>query len=169
MASELPFEPIQPVRAHEYVAEQIRRYIGLRLIQPGEVLPSERQLAARFAVGRPTIQHALRLLEAGRLVEARRGRGGGTFVCQPTEDVDAMEELVGRVSRERLAISEMLGWRSEVEPRVAGVAAVTSREDDLTPMRIAIAGMAHASRSPITCATTRSSISQSPGQHATGS
>jgi GntR family transcriptional regulator, transcriptional repressor for pyruvate dehydrogenase complex len=148
MASELPFEPIQPVRAHEYVAEQIRRYIGLRLIQPGDVLPSERQLAALFAVGRPTIQHALRLLEAGRLVEARRGRGGGTFVCQPTEDLDAMEELVGRVSRDRSTIAEMLGWRYEVEPLVAGVAALTSLQEDLTPMRRAIAGMARASSEP---------------------
>ena len=72
---------VQQLRAHEYVAEQIRRHIGLRLIQPGEALPSERELASLFGVGRPTIQHALRLLEAGRLVEARRGRltGGGVF------------------------------------------------------------------------------------------
>ena len=148
LASELPFEPIQPVRAHEYVAEQIRRYIGLRLIQPGEVLPSERQLAVLFAVGRPTIQHALRLLEAARLVEARRGRRGGTFICQPTEDVDAMDELVARVSRDRLAIADMLGWRYEIEPLVAGVAALSSRDEDLTQMRIAIAGMAQASSEP---------------------
>ena len=57
------FDPIQQLRAHEYVAEQIRRHIALRLVGPGEALPSERELAAMFGVGRPTIQHAMRLLE----------------------------------------------------------------------------------------------------------
>ena len=148
MASDLRFEPIQQVRAHEYVAEQIRRYIALRLIQPGEALPSERQLAALFAVGRATIQHALRLLEAARLVEARRGRGGGTVVSQPAKDVDAMEELIARVSRDRLAIADMLDWRYEVEPVVAGVAAATADPEDLAAMRAAMDGMANASSEP---------------------
>src|SRR5256885_13158905 len=71
------FERIQQLRAHEYVAEQIRRHISLRLIKPGESLPAERELAVMFGVGRPTIQNALRMLEAGGLVEARRGRSGG--------------------------------------------------------------------------------------------
>jgi len=35
------FDPIQQLRAHEYVAEQIRRHIALRLVAPGESLPSE--------------------------------------------------------------------------------------------------------------------------------
>jgi DNA-binding FadR family transcriptional regulator len=44
------FEPIQQARAHEYVAEQIRRYIARRLVNPGDVLPPERQLAALFGI-----------------------------------------------------------------------------------------------------------------------
>src|SRR6202158_1517283 len=79
-ASSLRFERIHQLRAHEYVAEQIRRHISLRLIKPGEALPAERELATMFGVGRPTIQHALRLLEAAGLVEARRGRTGGAFI-----------------------------------------------------------------------------------------
>src|SRR5256885_10996226 len=47
------FERIQQLRAHEYVAEQIRRHISLRLIKPGESLPAERELASMFGVGRP--------------------------------------------------------------------------------------------------------------------
>jgi GntR family transcriptional repressor for pyruvate dehydrogenase complex len=148
MAVDVQFEPIQQLRAHEYVAEQIRRHIGLRLIQPGEALPSERELASLFGVGRPTIQHALRLLEAGRLVEARRGRRGGTFVCQPTENGDAMDELIGRVRRNREAIRELLEWRRETEPAVAGVAAGSRRQIDLDAMRAALKGMAEAGSEP---------------------
>src|SRR5204862_6805920 len=91
------FAPIQRLRAHEYVAEQIRRHIALRLICPGESLPSERELAAIFGVGRETIQHALRLLAQDGLLVARRGRRGGTFVSAPPEDTAAMEELMTRL------------------------------------------------------------------------
>jgi DNA-binding FadR family transcriptional regulator len=95
------FSPIQPLRAHEYVAEQVHRHIALRLIAPGESLPPERELAAIFGVGRPTVQHALRVLEAEHLVETRRGRRGGTFVTAPDEDAGAMDDLMARVLRQR--------------------------------------------------------------------
>lgn len=135
------FEPIQQLRAHEYVAEQIRRHIALRLIKPGESLPSERELATLFGVGRPTIQHALRLLEADHLVEARRGRGGGTFVSEPAEDAVAMEELMARVWRQRKELEELMAYRRVLEPAVAKEAAITRRRSDLTAMRKAIRTM----------------------------
>lgn len=46
------------------------------------------------------------------------------MVCQPSEDVEAMEELITRVLRNRAAIVEMLDFRRIVEPAIAGVAAV---------------------------------------------
>src|SRR2546423_10513025 len=114
--SRVRFTPIQQLRAHEYVVEQIRRHIALRLIAPGESLPSERELTAMFGVGRPTIQHALRLLEADRLVEARRGRRGGTFVSQPLEDEIVMDELTARLLRRRDELDELLVYRRTLEP-----------------------------------------------------
>jgi GntR family transcriptional regulator, transcriptional repressor for pyruvate dehydrogenase complex len=138
------FAPIQQLRAHEYVAEQIRRHIALRLIAPGEALQSERELAATFGVGRPTIQHALRLLEADRLVQARRGRNGGTFVSEPSEDGGAMDELMTRVLRQRREIEEVLAYRRAIEPRVAREAARMRRRSDLAAMARAIHGMSGA-------------------------
>ena len=79
----VPFERIDPPRAHEIVAEQIRRHVGLRLIGRGDALPPERELARTFGVGRATVQQALRELEADGLVVSRRGRHGGTFVMGP--------------------------------------------------------------------------------------
>ena len=132
----LRFAPVHQLRAHEYVADQVRRHIALRLIAPGESLPPERELAATFGVGRPTIQHALRLLEADRLIEARRGRHGGTFVSEPEEDTDAMDELLARVSRAREELEEVLAYRRVIEPRVAGEAAQsTGQEPDGQPQR----------------------------------
>src|SRR4051794_40067021 len=144
-APRVEFAPIQPLRAHEYVAEQIRRHISLRLIRPGESLPSERELATMFGVGRPTIQHALRLLEADNLVEARRGRHGGTFVSEPTGDEDAMDELIARLRRQRKELEELIVYRRTVEPPIARLAAEVRRQADLGAMRAALDNMARAS------------------------
>jgi DNA-binding GntR family transcriptional regulator len=76
----LRFARVEQPRAHEFVAEQLRREIALGIIQPGSRLPSERDLAQLFGVSRITVQQAVNLLESEGLVWARRGRGGGTFV-----------------------------------------------------------------------------------------
>lgn len=124
------FERIQQLRAHEYVAEQIRRHIALRLVAPGDPLPSERDLTVIFGVGRPTVQHALRLLEAERLVKARRGRTGGTFVLEPRENTAAMQGLVDRLRGRRAELEELLEFRLIVEPSVARIAAEKRRNSD---------------------------------------
>jgi GntR family transcriptional regulator, transcriptional repressor for pyruvate dehydrogenase complex len=146
--TEVRFERIQQLRAHEYVAEQIRRHISLRLIKPGEALPAERELAVMFGVGRPTIQHALRLLEASGLVEARRGRRGGTFVCERPSDSPAADELIVHVLRQRKEMEDVLQYRRLVEPPVARVAAAERRSADISAMRKAIQGMAAATTEP---------------------
>jgi GntR family transcriptional regulator, transcriptional repressor for pyruvate dehydrogenase complex len=142
------FDRIQPLRAHEYVAEQIRRHIALRLVRPGEALPAERELAAMFGVGRPTVQHALRLLEQERLVEARRGRLGGTFVLAPDEDVQVMEELIGRLLRRRDELEELLDYRCTVEPAIARIAAHARKRADLDAMRATLERMVAATDDP---------------------
>jgi GntR family transcriptional regulator, transcriptional repressor for pyruvate dehydrogenase complex len=138
------FARINQLRAHQYVAEQIRRHIALRLVPPGQSLPAERELATMFGVGRPTVQLALRLLEADRLVDTRRGRHGGTFVVKPTEDELVMDELIARVRRERDELAELLVYRRAIEPPVAGVAATSRRKLDLVAMRDAVKGMTSA-------------------------
>ncbi len=146
--SAVRFEPIRQQRAHEYVAEQIRRHIALRLIKPGEALPAERELAVMFGVGRPTIQHALRLLEATGMVEARRGRTGGTFISHPDQDSLAADDLIVRVMRQRKQLEDLLLYRRLIEPGVARVAAGTRGADDLAAMRWAIKGMDEAETEP---------------------
>ena len=42
---------------------------------PGTVLPTELQLAKAFGVSRPTIRHALQMLESEGLVDRRKHRG----------------------------------------------------------------------------------------------
>lgn len=132
------FAPVIPQRAHEYVAEQLRRHIQLHLTLPGQALPPERDLVEQFEVGRPTIQMALRLLEAEGLVETRRGRNGGTFVLAPGNGDERRLELMGRLMRRRDEIEDLLVFRRAVEPQIAAVAARRRTKSDLARLRTAV-------------------------------
>ena len=134
------FTPVVQVRAHEYVAEQIRRHIQLRLSGPGDALPAERELAKQFGVGRPTIQMALRLLEAEQLIEARRGRGGGTFILARGEEEERREQIAG-VARDRERLAELLDYRLAVEPEIAAAAALNRDRGDLRRLHDALAAL----------------------------
>jgi GntR family phosphonate transport system transcriptional regulator len=67
-----------PRPVYEQVAEAIAGEISSHL-RPGERLPAEDALAARFAVNRHTLRHAVDHLVARGWLERRRGLG--TFVC----------------------------------------------------------------------------------------
>jgi GntR family transcriptional repressor for pyruvate dehydrogenase complex len=146
--SPIRFSRLQQPKAHEYVAEQIRRHIALRLIAPGESLPSERELASMFGVGRPTIQLALKELAADRLVESRRGRRGGTFVLEPADDTVVQDELISRLLGRREELEELLDYRRSVEPLISKMAARLRKRNDLSAMRTTIRNMVSAREEP---------------------
>jgi len=129
------FTRLDQPRAHEYVAEQLRREITLGLIQAGGKLPSERDLVQLFGVSRITVQRAVNLLEADGLVEARRGRGGGTFVIGSPHDAGSKQRLIERMRQDRDAITEAVTCRREVEPAAASLAAGRRTEEDLARLR----------------------------------
>jgi GntR family transcriptional regulator, transcriptional repressor for pyruvate dehydrogenase complex len=139
------FEPLEQQRAHEYVAEQIRRQIVLRLIPTGQVLPPERDLATIFGVGRATVQQAIRLLVEDGMVESRRGRyRGGNFVVGPDDSGLGMDTLLERLRRRSAEIKEALAYRSAVEPEAARLAALNRSRDQLRALRRANAAAAAA-------------------------
>jgi GntR family transcriptional regulator, transcriptional repressor for pyruvate dehydrogenase complex len=131
------FRPLEQLRAHELVAEQIRRQIALRIVSPGQSLPPERELARLFGVGRATVQQAIELLEGERLLESRRGRSGGTFVVGSTLGDETPVGVLDRVRREREAILEALVFRAELEPAAAAAAAGARGQRDLAAMKAA--------------------------------
>ena len=131
------FEPIEQLRAHEYVAEQLRRQIGLHIIPVGGALPSERELSTMFGVGRATVQAAVRLLEAERLVATRRGRHGGTFVVGHAHDTVAKDYLLVRLRRDRERIVQALIFRRSVDMFATQVAAAERTADELAQIALA--------------------------------
>jgi GntR family transcriptional regulator len=72
--------------------ERIRELVEREGLQPGDMLPSEAELQARFGVSRATVRQALSTLERRGLVERQQGRG--TFVTIPTME-RSLPELTG--------------------------------------------------------------------------
>jgi DNA-binding FadR family transcriptional regulator len=129
------FQPVRVGRSHEYVGEQIRRQIALRLIPPQGALPPERELARMLGVGRATVQQAIRLLEREGLLVRRRGRFGGTFVLGPTGDEESLEDMIPKLRRNAEQIEEALAYRDAVEPAAARLAAMRRTPVECTELR----------------------------------
>lgn len=70
--------PVSQKRISQEIIEQFVRFIIQDDLKVGDRLPSERDLAERFEVSRPSLREALRVLEAIGLVEIQRG--GGTYI-----------------------------------------------------------------------------------------
>src|ERR687898_2781477 len=81
LASDALLRPVRPGNAFEDTVGRLLQTIRLGVLQPGESLPPERELATRLGVSRDTVRDAIKsLAEAGYLV-SRRGRYGGTFLA----------------------------------------------------------------------------------------
>jgi GntR family phosphonate transport system transcriptional regulator len=66
------------------IAETVEADIAAEHYGPGDKLPTEAALAARFGVNRHTVRHALKALQEAGLVHARRG--AGVFVADVPTD-----------------------------------------------------------------------------------
>jgi GntR family transcriptional repressor for pyruvate dehydrogenase complex len=78
--------PVNDRRISALIVDQVRSLIHEGKLTPGDRLPPEREMCERFGVSRVTVREALRVLEAGGLVEIRVGAHGGAFVTTPTSD-----------------------------------------------------------------------------------
>ncbi|MEW2439103.1 GntR family transcriptional regulator [Streptomyces caniferus] len=83
-----------PTRRHA-IADDIRNKISTGRIKAGECLPSEAQLASRYAVSTATLRSALSVLQGEGLVEKIHGKGN--FVRHPLRRITYVGG--GRTSR----------------------------------------------------------------------
>lgn len=71
----IPLLPVKKSRLYESAVDQIRTLILAKNYEPGDRLPSERELAEQLSIGRPSVREALRILGAMGLIEIRVGNG----------------------------------------------------------------------------------------------
>jgi len=120
-ASALGFAPITPQRAFEEIASQIRELVASGKLKPGDRLPAERELSAKFNVSRNTLREALRALELSGMIELRKGATGGAFVLPGSSGVivNGLRDLyhLGAITPQHL--TEARTWISGIVVRVA--------------------------------------------------
>ena len=120
LADEVLFRPVRNGNAFEDTVARLLQTVRLGIVQPGEALPPERDLAARFSVSRDTVREAIRSLsDAGYLV-ARRGRYGGTFVSDTIPETVIGPDDAAPTAAE---IDDVLGLRDILEVGAARAAA----------------------------------------------
>jgi DNA-binding FadR family transcriptional regulator len=109
----------------ETVAEQLLEAVSA--MEPGERVPSERELTRDLGVGRSTVREALNGLARMGLVEIRHGQG--VFVVEPDDGEDGAEAL--RRALMKGVTQEFLEARLVVEVQVARLAAERRTDADL--------------------------------------
>ncbi|MGV9305771.1 FadR/GntR family transcriptional regulator [Nonomuraea sp. NPDC003727] len=101
------------------LTEQVLGLITESGLQPGDRLPTTRELAQRFAVTTPTLREALRRLEATGAIEMRHG--SGLYVGADIERV-----VLPNPNRRAMPggqLLDLLDARILIEPPLAGLAA----------------------------------------------
>ncbi|MBI3709070.1 MAG: FCD domain-containing protein [Proteobacteria bacterium] len=127
------------LRLSDAISEQIERLIVDGALAPGAPLPSERDLAARLAVSRPSLREALLKMEARGLIHVRRGGG---FVITDVSGPLVAEPLAHLLGRHSKAADDVLEMRHGLEATAAFFAAQRATTADLRKLEKAFAAMA---------------------------
>jgi len=122
--------------------QQLQSLITRRTFQPGDRLPSERELGNRLGVSRTVIREALRALSTKGLVEVRDG--AGAYVRAPSTDL--VSELLGicvsHMETGDVTSGNILEMRRILEIEMSGLAAERRGADDLAELERLLALMA---------------------------
>jgi len=116
----MAFKKINKNSASELVLDQIVTSIESGKIKPGEQLPSEKDLASSFGVGRSSVREAIRALVSRGYLDVFQGKG--TFVksrLPPPSDVNEVMEKALRAG----ALFDLMETRDILECRSAELAA----------------------------------------------
>lgn len=117
--------PVTRTPLHTLIAERLLSHIVQSELEPGDRLPSERELAARLGVSRTTVRQAIVQLRVEGLVDVRHG--GGTFL----RPLDPQSPAVAAVLDRRRRLPEVLEARRALEIPIAALAATRRTEADL--------------------------------------
>lgn len=124
-------DPIKREPAVSQVARKLMEYILSGEMVPGERMPSERQLAEAFGVGRSALREAIKSLSLMGLVEVRQG--DGTYVKRA--DAGLLPEVIewGLLLGEPRTL-DLVEARQYIEVDIAGLAAKRRTDEDIAEL-----------------------------------
>jgi DNA-binding FadR family transcriptional regulator len=132
-------------KAAETVAAQLRRQIVTGRLKPGDKLHPENVLQTEFAISRPTLREALRLLESESLITIARGKHGGARVS--SIDLGAAGRQVGVfLQMAGTTLQDVWFARTIIEPPAAALLAAQRNPEALAELEANIAAARVASQ-----------------------
>lgn len=131
--------PIQRRKLSDSVQDRLLSMIKSGDPAPGEPLPSERELMASFAVGRPAIREALQNLHRMGLVEIRHGERARVAVPSFGRMVDQMSETMHHLlTHSSASLEHLKEARATFEMEMARIAARRRKPEDVKLLRTVI-------------------------------
>ncbi|RDU96724.1 FadR/GntR family transcriptional regulator [Trinickia dinghuensis] len=120
------------------VAESLAEWIGRSGLQPGDRLPTERELMETLGVGRSTVREVIRQFQARGIVESRQGSGTYLLraISSETIHVPLTIDPGTAVVRDKLMLT--LEVRRGLEGEASAVAAVRATRKDIAKIEQAL-------------------------------
>ncbi len=129
--STMTFAPLKRVRAADQIAATIREAIVGGTYDPGDKLPSERDLADQFQANRSTVREAIHRLEAWGLVEVKHGGGTRVRDFLVTAGFQLMPWLLAPAGRVDIKmVGDLMELRGALLQWTAQQAALRGSEED---------------------------------------
>jgi len=148
------FNRINPGRISGIIVDQIRLLMRQGQLQPGDRLPPERELCAKFGVSRVTVREALRVLEANGLVEIRVGARGGAFVRSPSKE-RVGEGILDYLTMSSVTSGDVTELRMVLELGIIPLVCERATEDDVDDLL----ALCHRAREALAAGTYEMSMS----------
>lgn len=140
----MPFEKIQSEKLAGAVVRQIELLILRGILRPGERLPSERDLAERMGVSRPSLRDAIGVLQDRGLLASKAG--AGIYVGDVLGSAFS-PALVTLMASHDEAVFDYLSFRRDMEGLAAERAARLGTDTDLKVIDSVFSKMEEASTS----------------------
>ena len=124
----MPFQEIDSEKLSKSVVRQVEQLILRGILRPGERLPSERELAEKLSVSRPSLREALSELQDAGLLTSRAG--AGVFVAEVLGSAFS-PALMRLFATHDEAVYDYLAFRKDLEGLAAERAARVGSNTDL--------------------------------------
>jgi GntR family transcriptional repressor for pyruvate dehydrogenase complex len=141
----MPFRPVTSEKLSSAVVRQIEELILRGILRPGERLPSERDLAERLNVSRPSLRDAVAQLQSSGLLSTKAG--AGIYVADVLGSAFS-PALIDLFARHEEAVFDYMSFRRDMEGLAAERAARLGSDTDLAVVAAVFAKMetAHAAK-----------------------
>lgn len=124
--------PVARERISDVVAAKLTELVANGTLVPGEVLPSEAELAAQFAVGKSAIREAAKIVSTRGMLTVQQGFG---TVVNPRDRWNLHDPGVLSAMRTQLTLRQLVEVRRMIEPEAAALAALRATDADIARLR----------------------------------